>query len=86
MNEYDKDPKLAIDKPQLLKQVKQAGGIDLNEQPANSLQTINVDKLQVLVQEDLNKSEPVRERREVIDVDVAGQRVAESNRKQIKIN
>ena len=58
LDEYEGDPKLAIDKPQLLKQVKQAGGVDLNEQDQTVKQTINIksiEKVQVMVADMLKK-------------------------------
>jgi len=52
LQKYHEDPQLAIDKPQLLKQVKQAGGIDLNEVGFLSQPMINIkslENLQILV-------------------------------------
>ena len=58
LDEYEDNPKLAIDKPQLLKQVKQAGGVDLNEQDQPVKQTINIkhiERIQVAVTDMLTK-------------------------------
>lgn len=50
--EYDNDPRLAIDKPQLLKQVKQAGGVDLSEQaPPPKAPTINIREIRLIHQD-----------------------------------
>ena len=48
MAEYLENPKLAIDKPQLLKQVKQGAGVlSDDEEPANTF--INIEKIQALM-------------------------------------
>ena len=48
MAEYLENPKLAIDKPQLLKQVKQGAGVlSDDEGPANTF--INIEKIQALM-------------------------------------
>ena len=46
LEEYEDNPKLAIDKPQLLKQVKQAGGVDLGETGTEKPLTINIEKIE----------------------------------------
>ena len=48
LQKYHEDPQRAIDKPQLLKQVKQAGGIDLNEVGLQGQPTINIGVLENL--------------------------------------
>ena len=46
LDEYEKKPRLVIDKPQLIKQVKQAAGVDLNENaPSPKTPTINIREL-----------------------------------------
>ncbi len=46
--EYDDNPKLAIDKPQLLRQIKQGAGVDLNAQGAPAKPTtINVESIKL---------------------------------------
>ena len=58
LQEYEGNPKLAIDKPQLLKQVKQAGGIDLNEQGVPMAPAINIksiENLQILMSDMIAK-------------------------------
>jgi hypothetical protein len=69
LQEYENDPKLAIDKPQLLKQVKQAGGVDLNEhvQPPKA-PTINIKEF-LLFHESLMPKLPTKdvEEGEIID-------------------
>jgi len=52
LQKYQAKPQLAIDKPQLLKAIKQAGGIDLNEVGLPGQPTINIksiENLQILV-------------------------------------
>ena len=44
------NPELAVKHPQLLKQMKQAAGIDLNETPAPAGQVINIDTMTVMQQ------------------------------------
>ena len=57
--EYDKDPKLAINKPHLLKQLKQAGGVDLNDQvPAPRVQTVEIGALNVFWSNAIGADEP----------------------------
>ena len=49
LDEYGKDPRLAVDKPQLLKQLKQCAGIDMNEvAPTKNVVTINYADLRML--------------------------------------
>lgn len=48
MSEYKENPKLAIDKPQLLKQVKQGAGV-LTDDEINPPQTINIEAIQNLM-------------------------------------
>jgi len=58
LDEYEDNPKLAIDKPQLLKQVKQGGGVDLSEKDTPQTTTINIkaiEKVQVMVADMLQK-------------------------------
>jgi len=51
LGEYEKDPKLAIRQPQLLKQVKQAGGVDLNEEaPPKKQPTVNIGEIKLFWQ------------------------------------
>jgi len=55
---YDKKPELAIEKPQLLKQVKQAGGVDLGDidTPKGPVFNIkNLEKIQVHIGDVLTK-------------------------------
>jgi hypothetical protein len=52
---YDKDPSLVHDKPQLFKQMKQAADVLEGESSGSTQQTINVDKLQLVVQGVLDK-------------------------------
>jgi len=42
LDEYEKKPRLAIDKPQMLKQLKQGAGVDLGEAPPPRPVTINI--------------------------------------------
>ena len=44
------DPTLAVKHPQLLKQIKQGAGIDLNESPVLQPQLINIETMQVIQQ------------------------------------
>lgn len=46
--EYNKNPKLAIERPALLKQMKQSGGVLSDDNPQNP--TINISTLQVIRQ------------------------------------
>jgi len=58
LDEYEDNPKLAIDKPQLLKQVKQAGGVDLGEKDVPQATTINIEaieRVQVMMTDMLKK-------------------------------
>jgi len=58
LDEYEDDPKLAIEKPQLLKQVKQAGGVDLGEKDTPPATTINIkaiERVQVMMTDMLKK-------------------------------
>ena len=47
LQEYDDDPKLAIDKPQLLKQVKKGAGVELGDQ-AQAPQTISIEQVTLI--------------------------------------
>jgi len=47
IQEYKNDPKLAIRQPQLLKQVKQAGGVDLNESVMPTPRTISIEQINI---------------------------------------
>jgi hypothetical protein len=54
MAEYKDNPKLAIDKPQLLKQVKQGAGVlSDDDQPAPTF--INIERIQALMRQTLKK-------------------------------
>jgi hypothetical protein len=65
---YSDDPKLAIRQPQLLKQIKQAGGVDLNEMPdPKKPATINIKELLVFHKSCLPDHVAVVEEAEVID-------------------
>jgi len=58
LQEYEDKPKLAIQKPQLLKQIKQAGGVDLSEADTPKSTTINIktiEKIQVAMSDMLRK-------------------------------
>ena len=58
LQEYENKPKLAIQKPALLKQVKQAGGIDLGEPDTAKPITINIksiERVQIAVGDMLRK-------------------------------
>ena len=58
MQKYQEKPELAIDKPQLLKQLKQAGGIDFSETPGVLQQMVNIgtlENMQVLLAGDLTR-------------------------------
>jgi len=50
IEEYRKDPKLLIDKPQLAKQVKQAAGVLLGEDIRQVIPLINIEEMRVLIQ------------------------------------
>ena len=62
------NPKLAIDKPQLLKQVKQGGGVDLGEavQPPKP-PTINIQELKVFWDNALPHQDPKPIEGEIIE-------------------
>ena len=47
LNEYRRDPKLAIDRPALLKQIKQGAGV-LTDDAIPGAQMVNIEKLMVL--------------------------------------
>jgi hypothetical protein len=49
IEEYRKDPKLLIDKPQLAKQVKQAAGVLLGEDIRQVIPLINIEEMRVLI-------------------------------------
>jgi hypothetical protein len=68
LQEYESDPKLAIRQPQLLKQVKQAGGVDLNEQaqPPKG-PTINISECRVWYQQFLP---PDPSKKDIADAEV----------------
>jgi len=71
LDEYEKKPRLAIDKPQLLKQLKQAGEVDLGEPTAPPKATINVKELRVFMKQfapDHSKPIPIPDA-EVSDTD-----------------
>lgn len=56
LQKYEKDPKLAIDKPQLLKQIKQGAGIDLHEGQTPTVGTININvakQIQTMIKQDM---------------------------------
>ena len=61
------NPELAVKHPKVLKQMKQASGIDLNEKPGPSTQIINIESLRVAQQ--MIADELAEEVGEVIDVD-----------------
>jgi len=50
MQEYKRKPKLAIDKPQLLKHMKQGAGLLLTEEAPMKVGAINVDAIQVYIE------------------------------------
>jgi len=68
LQEYEDNPKLAIDKPQLLKQVKQGGGVDLSEavQPPKP-PTINIQELKVFWDNALPHQDPKPIEGEIIE-------------------
>lgn len=52
LNEYENNPKLTIDKPQLLKQIKQGAGVNLNEEePAPKQPTVNIGEIRLFWQQ-----------------------------------
>jgi len=57
IEEYRKDPKLLIDKPQLAKQVKQAAGVLLGDDIRQVIPLINIEEMRVLIQSKLGTNE-----------------------------
>jgi hypothetical protein len=58
LQRYEDKPKLAIDKPQLLKQIKQGAGVDLGDIDTPKGPTINIqamEKVQILISDVLTK-------------------------------
>ena len=57
LEEYRKDPRLLIDKPQLAKQVKQGAGVLLGEDIRQVIPLINIEEMRVLIQTKLGLNE-----------------------------
>jgi hypothetical protein len=67
LQKYEDKPQLAIDKPQLLRQVKQAAGVDMNEvAPMKNVVTINYAELR-LIHSDLDPNRNVEEAEVITD-------------------
>lgn len=67
INEYLNDPKLAIDKPQALKQLKQAAGISFEEQIPKQ-PTVNIQSMQILQQTISSDLESTIEKAGVLEI------------------
>lgn len=57
LDKYEDDIELAIKHPQALKQIKQTAGVLPNDNPQVIHETVNVDKLQMIVQNALNAAD-----------------------------